>query len=128
MGPTQEPGSQAHVALTPYDGINQRRDVVRIMLAIGIERDNDLGAFRERVVDAGLKACSLTAVDDVAQDVKVEALKALRCLVRRGVIDDDDLEPMSNETLDHPTDRCDLIVGSDNDKDSVLARGHKMGL
>ena len=60
------------------------------MLAVGVERDDRLGAVLERVPEAGPQRRALARVGDLAQDRRPGRLGLGGRVVGRPVVDDDD--------------------------------------
>jgi hypothetical protein len=59
------------------------------VLAIGIERDEELRAMRERVADAGLQRGTLAAVHEVAQHGRASLGRFVGGRVGRAIVHDD---------------------------------------
>jgi hypothetical protein len=67
MCAAQESRAQTYVAFISQDRIDKARNVLLVMLAIGIERDDDVSALSQRETDPCLKARTLSPVYDVTQ-------------------------------------------------------------
>ena len=84
--------------------VDDRRDVVDVVLAIGVERDDARGPATDREVDAGLERGALAQVDRVAEDDGATGACLLAGAVTRAIVDDDDrparLDDGRDDTLD----------------------------
>ena len=52
------------------------------MLAVGVERDDELGVLHQRIADAGAKRGALAKVDRVGDDVSAGAPRLVGGVVR----------------------------------------------
>ena len=75
-------------------GRDDSRDVRRVVLAVAVEVDDDVGARRERRIHAGAESADEAAVAAVSHDRSAPAAWATTAVPsRRAVVDDDHLAP-----------------------------------
>ena len=86
----EEPAAEHQVALAREDRGDQGRDPRRVVLVVGVEHDDDVGAGRERRVVAGLLVAAVAEVLAVDDDVEPELAGDVDRLVARHVVDEDD--------------------------------------
>ena len=72
------------------EGGEERRDLVRVVLAVGVEGDDRLGSGVEGVPEAATQGRALAGVGDLAQDGRPGGLGDRGGVVGRAVVDDDD--------------------------------------
>ncbi len=101
----------------------ERRDLGRVVLAIGVER-HDRGRSRiERVAEPGPQRRALAGIRLLAQDHRSGRTGAFRGIVGRTVVDDHDRQvPASG--LDDRADARALLVGRDQREDGPLRARH----
>ena len=102
--------------------IDKSRDVFRIVLAIGVDRDGMGVARRHRGGEASLYRCRLPAVARMAQDLEprvgVFLLPGLQDLFRRvsaSVIDDENGKSLAGGAYEHVRQRAGIVVAGTND-------------
>ena len=66
------------------------RDLGRVVLAVGVERDDGLAALLEGVAEPAPQRRALAGVGDLAQDGRAGRLGLRGRVVGRAVVDDDD--------------------------------------
>ena len=89
-GVAQEPGTHCHVCPALLDLSDQRRKVVRIVLAIGIQGGGPVGAPRERMLEPRLQRRAVTEPQGMLQDDRPPFPGEAGRVIRRSVINDDD--------------------------------------
>ena len=96
--------------------LEEERDLGRVVLAVGVERDDGHGAVLQGVAEAGAQCRALARIRDLAQDDGPGRLGLRRRVVGRAVVDDDDGQE-GPRTLDHGRDARALLVARDERKD-----------
>ena len=87
----QHPRPEHEISVATLDRLDQLRDQLRLILTIGVEHDHDLSVPLQRLEITGLLIASIADVVRVPDDVHVELTRDLQRLVRRVVVDEDDL-------------------------------------
>ena len=102
----------------------EARDLGRVVLAVGVERDDRFGALLERMPEAGPQRRALARVGDLAQDRRAGRLGLRGGVVGRPVVDDHDRQ-MDARARDDGRDARPLLVAGDQreDRDHV-PHGH----
>ena len=93
------------------------------MLAVGVERDDDVGALLQRVVDAGLQRGALAEIDRMAHHGGSRG-GPVRRAVGRAVVDHHDMVAAARHVADHARDHPRLVIGGDDHPDPH-AVGHR---
>ena len=98
------------------DGGDERRDARRVVLVVGVEHHDDVGAGRERRVVARLLVAAVAPVLAVDDDVEAELPGDLDRLVARHVVDQDDLvDEVVRDVGVRPLERPGGVVGGHHD-------------
>src|SRR3989338_4719156 len=66
----KETRAKRDVCFSVYNRINHCRKILNSVLAIRVKSDDELRSLHKRVVDSCFERCPLSAVDDVAKDVR----------------------------------------------------------
>ena len=103
--------------------LEEGRDVVGVVLAIGIEGDHGRDAVVQGVAEARPQRGALTGVRDLAQDRRSRGLRVLRRVVRGAVVDDDHRQ-VPTCTVNHVSDPQTLLIRRDQRDDAFLWVGH----
>lgn len=136
----QEAGAESDVGAAREKRCEQRRNVFRIELTVGVEVRDEVGAAAEGFADAGLERGADAAVGSVGDNGRPCGTRLVRCSVRRAVVHDNDLvvgrgedgserRPRAAGRVNAPydvTDRRRFVVGRDQDDEfhEALVRAH----
>src|SRR5919112_2751257 len=114
-------GAQHKVGLPLDDGLYETLEFLRFVLPVGVEVDDDLGAFGLRYREARPEGVALAPVDDVGNDWYALGPGDGRRRVGRAVVHDDRLylvpQDLVGDTTQHPLDAALLVVGGHDDED-----------
>ena len=89
----------------------EERDLGRVVLAVGVERDDGRGALLEGVAEARPQRRALAGVRELAQDGGAGRLGLGRRVVGRAVVDDDDRQMCPCACHDRGDARTLLVAG-----------------
>ena len=103
--------------------IDQPGDVGDAMLPVAVEGDDEIGALAQRILDAGLQAGALPQIDRMLDQGGAGLGGDPGGRVPRPVVDDDHPVTGAQEIADHGSDHPRLVIGGDDDPDSVARRG-----
>ena len=101
-----------------FERREEERDLGRVVLTIGIERDDGCGAVVQRVAEASAQGRTLARIGNLAKDRRTGRLGLGGRVVGRPVVDDDDRQA-SPRTGDDDRDARALLVAGDERKDAV---------
>ena len=117
------PRADDEVGLVAHDRLDQPRHLAGIVLAVGIERHDDVDAQPLGDQVAGLERRSLAAVDRVADDVGAEPRRDGRGAVARAVVDDQDVRrqpgDLRRDLGEDGRQVVGLVEGRDADEDAA---------
>ena len=101
--PLLEARPDADVRVPARDPVGERGDVGRIVLPVAVELDEQVVAGPDRVLVARLERDAVAHVERVAHDRRAVRARDLGRLVRRAVVDDDDVEAggLGLDLVDH---------------------------
>ena len=106
------------------DRLDERRDARRVVLVVGVEHHDDVGAGLERRVVARLLVAAVAPVLRVDDDVEAEVPGDVDGLVLRHVVDEDDLvDDVVRDVGVGALERQGRVVGG-HDDDDALSLGH----
>ncbi len=100
------------------EGLEEARDLGRVMLAVGVQGDDRGGPGIQGVAEAGAQGRALARVWDLAQDRGTGRLGRIGRVVGRPVIDHDDRQVGDRSGHDRTDPRA-LLVGRDEREDLV---------
>ena len=100
----------------------ERRDLGRVVLAVGVERHDRRRAAVERVPEAGPQRRALAGVRDLAQDGRAGRLGAGGRVVGRAVVDDDDRQVARGPPSTTGADARAFLVCRDEREDATRSR------
>src|SRR5215208_5254089 len=111
----QKAGSQHKVGLPLDDGLHETVEFIRFVLPVGVEVDDDLGAFGLRYREARPESVALAPVDDVGNDRYAFGPGDGRCRVVRAVVHHDRFylvtQDLVGDPAQHPLDAALLVIG-----------------
>src|ERR671911_960910 len=114
-------GAQHEIGLPLDYGFHETVDLLRFVLAVGVEVDDDLGAFGLRYREARPEGVALAPVDDVADDGYALSPGDGRRRVGRAVVHDDRLYRVAKDLVgdpaQHPLDAALLVDRGHDDQD-----------
>ena len=114
----EEPAAEHQVALARDDRRDERRDPGRVVLVVGVEHHDDVGAGLQRRVVARLLVAAVAPVLGVDDDVEAELAGDVDGLVARHVVDEDDLvDEVVRDVGVRPLERPRGVVGGHDDDD-----------
>ena len=93
------PVADDHLSFAPKDRLDQRGNVARIVLTVGVGVDHDICATFEGRVDSRRKGHRETAVDRQSNDRRSGPLRHLDGVIFRSVVDNDDLDLVESLNL-----------------------------
>ena len=88
----QEPAAEREVGAVRVQRGDQPRDIRGPVLAVGIERHDDVGAVPQRQGDAGLQRGALPEIDRMTDDRRAGSGRGIAGPVARTVVDHDDVD------------------------------------
>ncbi len=121
VGVAEHAGAVGDVDFAVEDGLDQALHLRRQVLAVGVERDHDLGPGVDHQPVAGAQRRTAAAVDHVAGDDRAVLGGDVAGAVARAVVDDEHLGPhaadLGRHPLEHVADVLGLVIGGDDDRD-----------
>jgi len=126
----QESAAQGHVRLPGLDRRDELRDARGVVLIVGVQHDDDVGAHLEGTVVAGLLVSAVSAILLVNRDVESEVVRDVDRLILRHVVDQNDVvNDVVRNVVVGPFERECRVVGRHHDHDAWLSgRLHAHGL
>ena len=119
----QEPAAEHQVARAGGDRGDEGGDPRRVVLVVGVEHDDDLGAGRQGRVVARLLVAAVAAVLAVDDDVEPELPGDVDGLVARHVVDQDDLvDEVVRDVRIRALERPRRVVGGHHDDEARRGR------
>ena len=119
----QEPRPEHEVGLAGEDRRDEVGDPGRVVLVVGVEHHDDVGAPLERPVVAGLLVAAVAQVLAVDDDLEAELAGDLDGLVLRHVVDEDHVvDEVVRDVGVRPLERLGRVVGGHDDDDLGGAR------
>jgi hypothetical protein len=122
-GAAEEAAAEHEVGALRVQRIDQPGNVRDAMLAVAVEGDDDVGALAQRKLDAGLQPGALPQIDRMLDHRGAGLGGDAGGRVPRPVVDDGHLITGAQEIADHGGDHPRLVIGGDDDPDSVARRG-----
>jgi len=109
------------------DGPGQFGDLGAIVLAVAIDRKDDLHAIQmARMLEAGLERHPLARIDFVADNERASGLRHFGRAILRAVIHNDDRGGVAAGLDDHTADKTRFIISRDNNR--CLIKTGRVGL
>src|SRR5215203_301860 len=121
-----EAGAEHEVRPILDDGRHEALDLLGLVLAVGVEVDDDVGALSPGYLEARAQCVALAAVDDVGDYGEALLAGDGRRGVVRAVVDHHDLDLVAQDLLRHPAQHLPyaplLVVGGNDDEDLAPLR------